>query len=234
MLEANGLRICYGAVPAVHDVTFKVQEGQIVSIIGANGAGKTTLLKAIAGVQRISAGRISFLGEKLDGLPANQIVTKGISHVPEGRHIFSELSVKENLLIGAYTVKDASEVEKKLRSVYKTFPILEERSTQRGGTLSGGEQQMLAIARGLMSGPRLLMLDEPSLGIMPTVVRQIFDIVRKLRSQGTTVLLVEQNVRKGLEIADKAYVLQTGRCVLEGTGDELLQSDMVRKHYLGL
>jgi len=234
MLEANGLRICYGAVPAVHDVTFKVQEGQIVSIIGANGAGKTTVLKAIAGVQRISAGRISFLGEKLDGLPANQIVTKGISHVPEGRHIFSELSVKENLLIGAYTVEDASEVEKKLRSVYKTFPILEERSGQRGGTLSGGEQQMLAIARGLMSGPRLLMLDEPSLGIMPTVVRQIFDIVRKLRSQGTTVLLVEQNVRKGLEIADKAYVLQTGRCVLEGTGDELLQSDMVRKHYLGL
>jgi len=144
MLEANGLRICYGAVPAVHDVTFKVQEGQIVSIIGANGAGKTTLLKAIAGVQRISAGGISFLGEKLDGLPANQIVAKGISHVPEGRHIFSELSVKENLLIGAYTVKDASEVDEKLRSVYKTFPILEERSGQRGGTLSGGEQQMLA------------------------------------------------------------------------------------------
>ena len=234
MLEANGLRICYGAVPAVHDVTFKVQEGQIVSIIGANGAGKTTLLKAIAGIQRISAGQISFLGEKLDGLPANQIVTKGISHVPEGRHIFSELSVKENLLIGAYTVRDTSEVEKKLRSVYKTFPILEERSGQRGGTLSGGEQQMLAIARGLMSGPRLLMLDEPSLGIMPTVVRQIFNVIEDLRSQGTTVLLVEQNVKKGLEIADKAYVLQTGRCVLEGTGDELLQSDMVRKHYLGL
>ena len=234
MLEVNHIRVCYDQVPAIHDVSFRIEEGEIVSIIGANGAGKSTLLKTISGLLHPDPGRIEFLDEGIDQLPAHRIVELGISHVPEGRRIFQYMTVQRNLRLGAYTQKSEEIKEEILKQVFEIFPILRERLDQKAGTLSGGEQQMLAIARGLMSGPKLLMLDEPSLGLMPTLVTQVFDTIKRINAEGTTILLVEQNVREALELAHRAYVLQTGNIVLEGTGEELLESDLVRKAYLGI
>jgi len=234
MLEVSHIRVCYDQVPAIHDVSFRIEEGEIVSIVGANGAGKSTLLKTISGLLHPDPGRIEFLGKGIDQLPAHRIVELGISHVPEGRRIFQYMTVQRNLRLGAYTQKAEEIREETLRQVFEIFPILRERLDQKAGTLSGGEQQMLAIARGLMSRPKLLMLDEPSLGLMPTLVTQVFDTIKRINAEGTTILLVEQNVREALELAHRAYVLQTGNIVLEGTGEELLESDLVRKAYLGI
>jgi len=234
MLEVSHIRVCYDQVPAIHDVSFRIEEGEIVSIIGANGAGKSTLLKTISGLLHPDPGQIEFLGERIDQLSAHRIVELGISHAPEGRRIFQYMTVQRNLRLGAYTQKSEERREETLRQVFEIFPILRERLDQKAGTLSGGEQQMLAIARGLMSRPKLLMLDEPSLGLMPTLVTQVFDTIKRINAEGTTILLVEQNVREALELAHRAYVLQTGNIVLEGTGKELLESDLVRKAYLGI
>jgi branched-chain amino acid transport system ATP-binding protein len=234
MLEVSHIRVCYDQVPAIHDVSFRIEGGDIVSIIGANGAGKSTLLKTISGLLHPDPGQIEFLGERIDQLPAHRIVELGISHAPEGRRIFQYMTVQRNLRLGAYTQKAEEIREEILKQVFEIFPILRERLDQKAGTLSGGEQQMLAIARGLMSRPRLLMLDEPSLGLMPTLVTQVFDTIKRINAEGTTILLVEQNVREALELAHRAYVLQTGNIVLEGTGEELLESDLVRKAYLGI
>ena len=234
MLEVSHIRVCYDQVPAIHDVSFRIEGGDIVSIIGANGAGKSTLLKTISGLLHPDPGQIEFLDERIDPLPAHRIVELGISHAPEGRRIFQYMTVQRNLRLGAYSQKAEEIREETLRQVFEIFPILRERLDQKAGTLSGGEQQMLAIARGLMSRPKLLMLDEPSLGLMPTLVTQVFDTIKRINAEGTTILLVEQNVREALELADRAYVLQTGKIVLEGTGEELLESDLVRKAYLGI
>ncbi len=234
MLKVSNLRVCYDGVPAIHDVSFSIEEGQIVSIIGANGAGKSTLLKTISGLLHPEQGRVEFLSQRIDQEPPHRIVEMGISHVPEGRRIFRYMTVGRNLRLGAYTQKSENIREETLERVFDLFPILKERFNQRAGTLSGGEQQMLAIARGLMSRPRLLMLDEPSLGLMPMLVTAIFDTIRQIKAEGMTILLVEQNVREALELADRAYVLQTGNVVLEGSGAELLETDMVRKAYLGI
>jgi branched-chain amino acid transport system ATP-binding protein len=234
MLEVNHIRVCYDQVPAIHDVSFRIEEGEIVSIIGANGAGKSTLLRTISGLLHPDPGQIEFLDERIDQLSAHRMVELGISHVPEGRRIFQYMTVQRNLRLGAYTQKAEEIREETLKQVFEIFPILRERLDQKAGTLSGGEQQMLAIARGLMSRPKLLMLDEPSLGLMPTLVTQVFDTIKRINAEGTTILLVEQNVREALELADRAYVLQTGNIVLEGTGEELLESDLVRKAYLGI
>ena len=234
MLEVNHIRVCYDQVPAIHDVSFRIEEGEIVSIVGANGAGKSTLLKTISGLLHPDPGQIEFLGEGIDQLPAHRIVELGISHVPEGRRIFQYMTVQRNLRLGAYSQKSEEIREETLTQIFEIFPILRERLDQKAGTLSGGEQQMLAIARGLMSRPKLLMLDEPSLGLMPTLVTQVFDTIKRINAEGTTILLVEQNVREALELAHRAYVLQTGNIVLEGTGAELLESDLVRKAYLGI
>jgi len=234
MLEVSHIRVCYDQVPAIHDVSFRIEEGEIVSIIGANGAGKSTLLKTISGLLHPDPGQIEFLDERIDQLLAHRIVELGISHVPEGRRIFQYMTVQRNLRLGAYTQKAEEIREETLRQVFEIFPILRERLDQKAGTLSGGEQQMLAIARGLMSRPKLLMLDEPSLGLMPTLVTQVFDTIKRINAEGATILLVEQNVREALELAHRAYVLQTGNMVLEGTGEELLESDLVRKAYLGI
>lgn len=234
MLEVSRIRVCYDQVPAIHDVSFRIGEGEIVSIVGANGAGKSTLLRTISGLLHPDPGQVEFLGERIDQSPAHRIVELGISHVPEGRRIFRYMTVQRNLRLGAYTQKAEEIREETLGQVFEIFPILRERLDQKAGTLSGGEQQMLAIARGLMSRPKLLMLDEPSLGLMPTLVTQVFDTIKRINAEGTTILLVEQNVREALELAHRAYVLQTGNIVLEGTGEELLESDLVRKAYLGI
>jgi branched-chain amino acid transport system ATP-binding protein len=234
MLEVSHIRVCYDEVPAIHEVSFRIEEGEIVSIIGANGAGKSTLLKTISGLLHPEQGAIEFQGQRIDPLPPHRIVELGISHVPEGRRIFQYMTVQRNLRIGAYTQKSEEIREETLRQIFEIFPVLKERTNQRAGTLSGGEQQMLAIARGLMSRPKLLMLDEPSLGLMPTLVTQVLDTIRRIKDEGTTILLVEQNVREALELADRAYVLQTGNVVLDGTGKELLETDLVRKAYLGI
>ena len=234
MLEVSHIRVCYDQVPAIHEVSFRIEEGEIVSIIGANGAGKSTLLKTISGLLHPDPGQIEFLGQRIDQSPAHRIVELGISHVPEGRRIFQYMTVQQNLRLGAYTQKSEERREEILKQVFEIFPVLRERLDQKAGTLSGGEQQMLAIARGLMSRPRLLMLDEPSLGLMPTLVTQVFDTIKRINAEGTTILLVEQNVREALELAHRAYVLQTGNIVLEGTGEELLESDLVRRAYLGI
>jgi branched-chain amino acid transport system ATP-binding protein len=234
MLEVSHIRVCYDQVPAIHDVSFRIEEGEIVSIIGANGAGKSTLLRTVSGLLHPTQGTIEFQDQKIDHLPPHHIVELGISHVPEGRRLFQYLTVQNNLRLGAYTQKSEEIREKTLQQIYEIFPVLQERMNQMGGTLSGGEQQMLAIARGLMSRPKLLMLDEPSLGLMPTLVTQVFDTIKRINAEGATILLVEQNVREALELAHRAYVLQTGNIVLEGTGEELLESDLVRKAYLGI
>ncbi len=234
MLRINGLSVSYSGTPALTRISFEVQEGEVVSIVGSNGAGKSTILKAISGVLQPDEGTIEFYGQRIDRLPAYEVVAKGIAHVPEGRRLFSKLSVVENLLVGAYTNRSEERRRDMIKQVFEIFPILRDRQAQRAGTLSGGEQQMLAIGRALMSAPKLLMLDEPSLGIMPVMVGRLFDVARRLNRQGTTILLVEQNVRRALELAHRGYVLQTGRIVQQGTGQELIQSDQVRKAYLGL
>jgi branched-chain amino acid transport system ATP-binding protein len=235
MLRVERIKVSYDEVPALHEVTFKVEPGQIVSIVGANGAGKSTILKAISSVLRLDEGSISFENQRIDQVPAHRLVDMGIAHVPEGRRLFARLSVEQNLTLGAYTKKSPEHREATLKNIFKLFPILENRKNQRAGTLSGGEQQMLAIARGLMSKPKLLMLDEPSMGIMPKLITEIFEMIQRLnREEKLTILLVEQNVQEALEVAHYAYILQTGRVVMEGKPAELLQTDMIRKAYLGL
>lgn len=235
MLRVKSIQVSYDGVPAVHDASFHVNKGEIVSIIGSNGAGKTTTMRAITGILSLDRGEIEFQGSRIDGLPSYDIVAKGISLVPEGRHIFGKLSVHENLLLGAYLNTNNEEIQETLESVYQMFPRLLERRNQKAETLSGGEQQMLAIGRGLMSRPQLLMLDEPSLGLAPKLVSQVFEQIQRLREEiGLTILLVEQNVYNALELSDRAYILQTGRTVMEGTGSELLETDIIRKAYLGM
>ncbi len=234
MLEVRNISAGYLGVPVIRGVSFQVREGQMVSIVGSNGAGKSTILKTISGLLRPQTGEITFRGKRIDNMPPFEITAAGISHIPEGRKIFGKLSVLENLLVGAHTRDSRSEVQEGLEEVYKLFPVLENRKGQMGETLSGGEQQMLAIARGLMSRPRLMMLDEPSLGLMPSLSQKVIEVLKRISSQGTTILLVEQKVRDALQMADRAYVLQTGAIVQEGSGAELLKSDMIRKAYLGM
>jgi branched-chain amino acid transport system ATP-binding protein len=235
MLRVERIKVSYDEVPALHEVTFKVEPGQIVSIVGANGAGKSTILKAISSVLRLDEGSISFENQRIDQVPAHRLVDMGIAHVPEGRRLFARLSVQQNLTLGAYTKKSPEHREATLKNIFKLFPILENRKSQRAGTLSGGEQQMLAIARGLMSKPKLLLLDEPSMGIMPKLITEIFEMIQRVnKEEGITILLVEQNVQEALELAHYAYVLQTGRIVMEGKPADLLQTDMIKKAYLGL
>jgi len=234
MLQVKSITVAYDDVPAVVEASFDVGKGEIVAIIGANGAGKSTILRTLSGILRPVAGEIWFEGQRIDRLPANQIVHLGISLVPEGRRIFGRLSVLDNLILGAYTNRDPRARREALEFVFSLFPVLRERASQRAGTLSGGEQQMLAIGRALMSRPRLLMLDEPSLGLMPKLTARILQAIQEINREGVTVLLVEQRVREALEIAHRGYVLQTGRIVATGTGSELLQTDLVRKAYLGL
>ncbi len=234
MLEVKKISVSYLGVPVIREVSFKVEEGQMVSIVGSNGAGKSTILKTISGLLRPLSGEITFLGKRIDTLPPYAITSAGISHIPEGRKIFAKLSVLDNLLVGAHTRDSKSEVQQSLEEIYTLFSILKERKDQRGETLSGGEQQMLAIARGLMSKPKLMMLDEPSLGLMPSLSVKVIEILKRISSNGTTILLVEQKVRDALELADWAYVLKTGSIVQEGTGADLLKSDNIRKAYLGM
>jgi branched-chain amino acid transport system ATP-binding protein len=234
MLEIRDLLVRYGAVPALHGVSLKVSEQSITSIVGSNGAGKSSILRTIIGHVQAAEGEISYRDEKISGLPAHTISRRGISLVPEGRGLFTKLTVQENLMLGAFAVKNRETVEEAREWIYELFPILRERRSQVSGTLSGGEQQILSIARGLMSRPGLLMLDEPSLGVMPSYIHLIFEVLHQIREQGTTILLVEQNVERSLRVADYAYVLQTGRIVLEGEGDQLLDAELIRRAYLGL
>ena len=233
LLKVDNINVFYGNIHAVKDVSFEVNEGEIVTLIGANGAGKSTLMRTISGLVKAQSGSILWNGQEILGKPIDQIVASGIAMSPEGRRVFADLTVLENLKIGAYLRKDKAETEKDLQWVFKLFPRLEERSWQSAGTLSGGEQQMLAMSRALMSHPKLMMLDEPSMGLAPILVDQIFDIIKELHKAGTTILLVEQNARKALQIADRAYVLETGSITLSGTGAELASSDAVKKAYLG-
>ena len=232
ILKATNLNVYYGAIHAIKDVSFEVNEGEIVTLIGANGAGKSTTLQTVSGLLHSRTGSIEFCGENISHLPSYKIVEKGLAQVPEGRRIFLQMSVQENLEMGAYT-QSAAWADEELERVYAQFPRLSERRRQTAGTLSGGEQQMLAIGRALMSRPKLLMLAEPSMGLAPILVEQIFDIIRELHKAGTTILLVEQNAQMALSVADRAYVLETGRISLSGTGAELAASDEVRKAYLG-
>jgi len=234
ILEVEHLAASYAGVPALHDVSFGVAEGTVVSIIGANGAGKTTAMRTISGQVRPDRGVIRYRGRRIDGRPAHRIAELGIAHVPEGRRLFGRLTVRQNLLVGAYAKRARAGERDAIERVFRMFPRLRERAEQRAGTLSGGEQQMLAIGRGLMLGPAVLMLDEPSLGIAPKLVDEIFATIRTIAGEGMTILLVEQNVREALELADRAYVLQTGTTIVEGTGRELLGSDLVRRAYLGM
>ena len=231
MLKIDELKVSYGGIEAVKGITFEVPDGKIVTLIGANGAGKSTTLRAIAGLVKPAHGRIHLQGEDITALSPDRIVSKGITLVPEGRHVFPDLTVLENLKIGAYLRKDSLEAD--LNWVYELFPRLKERSWQAAGTLSGGEQQMLAVGRALMSRPKIIMMDEPSLGLAPIVVKGIFDIIREINKQGVTVLLIEQNANMALHTADTAYVLETGRLTMRGTGKELLNNEAVKKAYLG-
>ena len=233
MLKVENLSVHYGMIQAVRDVSFEVNEGEVVSLIGANGAGKTTILRTLSGLVRPSAGKIQFLGKEIQKLPAQKIVAGGLSQVPEGRHVFPGLTVLENLEMGAFLKKNREENQANLKKVFSRFPRLEERKNQDAATLSGGEQQMLAMGRALMSTPKLLLLDEPSMGLAPIFIQEIFDIIQDIQKQGTTVLLIEQNANKALAISDRGYVLETGKIVLSGTGKELAASDEVRKAYLG-
>ena len=233
MLKVENLSVHYGMIQAVHDVSFEVNEGEVVSLIGANGAGKTTILRTLSGLVRPSAGKIQFLGKEIQKLPAQKIVAGGLSQVPEGRHVFPGLTVMENLEMGAFLKKNREENQANLKKDFSRFPRLEERKNQDAATLSGGEQQMLAMGRALMSTPKLLLLDEPSMGLAPIFIQEIFDIIQYIQKQGTTVLLIEQNANKALAISDRGYVLETGKIVLSGTGKELAASDEVRKAYLG-
>ena len=233
LLEVKNLEVYYGVICALKGISFEVNEGEIVSLIGANGAGKTTMMQSVVGLIPKKNGTVFFDGQDITKTPCHKIVSLGMTQVPEGRRIFQELSVYENLMMGAYTVKDQQKFKEDIEGIYQRFPRLAERRNQIAGTLSGGEQQMLAMSRALMSHPKLLMLDEPSMGLAPILVDQIFSIIKELNDTGTTILLVEQNANKALEIADRAYVLETGNITLSGTGIELAQSDEVRKAYLG-
>ncbi|MCO4633564.1 branched-chain amino acid ABC transporter, ATP-binding protein [Streptococcus infantarius subsp. infantarius] len=233
MLKVDNLSVHYGVIQAVKDVSFEVNEGEVVTLIGANGAGKTSILRTISGLVRPSAGKIEFRGQEIQKEPARRIVANGLSQVPEGRHVFPGLTVLENLELGAFLRNDREKNQKNLKKVFDRFPRLEERKMQDAATLSGGEQQMLAMGRALMSQPKLLLLDEPSMGLAPIFIQEIFDIIQDIQKQGTTVLLIEQNANKALAIADRGYVLETGKVVLSGTGKELLESEEVRKAYLG-
>ena len=232
ILKVDNINVYYGAIHAIKGISFEVNEGEIVTLIGANGAGKSTTLQTVSGLLRSRTGSIEFNGENISHVPAHKLVYKGLAQVPEGRRIFLQMSVEENLEMGAFTQKSAG-IDADLESVYEQFPRLRERKKQIAGTLSGGEQQMLAMGRALMSHPKLLMLDEPSMGLAPILVEQIFDIIRQLHKNGTTILLVEQNAQMALSVADRAYVLETGKITLSGTGKELAESDEVRKAYLG-
>ena len=232
MLSITDLNVYYGSIHAVKGVSFDVQEGEIVTLIGANGAGKSTTLNTVAGLLRPRAGSIEFEGESLVGVPAHRMVSKGIALCPEGRRIFQDMTVRENLEMGAFIRSDEESLEMR-KVVYERFPRLKERRTQAGGTLSGGEQQMLAMGRALMSKPKLIMLDEPSMGLAPILVQEIFDIIKELNKQGTTILLVEQNASMALSIADRAYVLETGRVTMSGDARDLLHDERVRRAYLG-
>ena len=233
MLEIHDIEVFYGMIHAIKGVSFQVNEGEVIAIIGANGAGKTTILHSITGLIAPKKGQIVFEGQDITSTPAHKIVSMGMAHVPEGRRVFAQLTVLENLKMGAFTRKDKDEVEESLIRVYKRFPRLEERKNQMAGTLSGGEQQMLAMGRALMSHPKIILMDEPSMGLSPIFVNEIFDIIREVSEGGTTVLLVEQNAKKALSIADRAYVLETGKIVLDGKAEELLNDDSVKKAYLG-
>ena len=233
MLNVQNLHVYYGAIHALKGLNFHLEQGEIVTLIGANGAGKSTTLNALSGLLTAREGKLEFEGEDITRTPAQDIVRRGVIQVPEGRKIFATLTVMENLEVGAYLHPDKAQIEKDVESVFKRFPRLKERRTQLGGTLSGGEQQMLAIARGLMSHPKLLLLDEPSMGLAPILVEQIFEIIRDINDQGTSILLVEQNAQMALSIADRAYVLETGQVVLEGDAQEILHNPMVMEAYLG-
>ena len=232
ILKVSDLHVYYGSIHAVKGVSFEVNEGEVVTLIGANGAGKSTILNTVSGLLHPKSGSILFNGKDLRGIPAHKIVKQGMAQVPEGRHIFLQMTVQENLEMGAFTQPNSA-IEADIENVYQRFPRLKERRKQIAGTLSGGEQQMLAMGRALMSHPKLLMLDEPSMGLAPILVEQIFSIIQELHAGGTTILLVEQNARKALQIADRAYVLETGKITLSGTGAELASSDAVKKAYLG-
>lgn len=233
LLEVKGLEVYYGVIQALKGIDFEVNEGEIVTLIGANGAGKTTTMQSVIGLIPPKAGTVSFEGKDITHLHCHRIVSLGMSQVPEGRRIFQELTVYQNLLMGAYIQKDKKAIKEDIKKIYARFPRLEERKNQIAGTLSGGEQQMLAMGRALMSRPKLLMLDEPSMGLSPLLVDEVFTIIKDLNKEGTTVLLVEQNAGKSLAISDRAYVLENGKIVLSGTGEELLQSEEVKKAYLG-
>ena len=233
MLEVKNLEVYYGVIKALKGISFEVSQGEVIALIGANGAGKTTTLHTLTGLLQAKAGSITFEGKDITKTPAHNIVKLGIAHVPEGRRVFSNLTVYQNLRMGAYTRQDKGEIEQSLQTVYQRFPLLEERKNQLAGTLSGGEQQMLAMGRALMSHPKLIVMDEPSMGLSPIFVNEIFDIIEKVSAGGTTVLLVEQNAKKALSIADRAYVLETGNIVLSGDAKKLLNDDSIKKAYLG-
>ena len=233
MLEIRDLEVYYGMIQAIKGISFDVNEGEVIALIGANGAGKTTTLHTITGLLPAKAGTITFEGQDITKVPGYKIVSEGMAHVPEGRRVFAQLSVLQNLRMGAYTRQDKNEIEETLKTVYKRFPRLEERQNQMAGTLSGGEQQMLAMGRALMSHPKIILMDEPSMGLSPIFVNEIFDIIKSVSAGGTTVLLVEQNAKKALSIADRAYVLETGRIVLEGNAKDLLNDNSIKKAYLG-
>lgn len=233
MLKVSNLEVYYGVIQAIKGLSFEVNEGEVIALIGANGAGKTTVLHTVTGLIQPRSGSIEFEGTDITKVPAHKIVSLGMAHVPEGRRVFAQLSVYENLKLGAYTRKDKNEIEQTLKMVYQRFPRLEERKNQLAGTLSGGEQQMLAMGRALMSHPKIILMDEPSMGLSPIFVNEIFSIIQEVSASGTTVLLVEQNAKKALSIADRAYVLETGNIVLEGDAKELMNDDSIKKAYLG-
>lgn len=233
MLKVSDLNVSYGAIHAIHDVSLEVKEGEIVSLIGANGAGKTTTLQTISGMKKAASGEVLFEGADLLTTDCHKILGMGLAHVPEGRRIFAQMTVEENLEMGAFIRKDKGEILKDIEEVYQRFPRLKERRSQYAGTLSGGEQQMLAIGRALMGKPRLLLLDEPSMGLSPLLVKEIFKIIQEVNKDGMTILLVEQNAKMALSIANRAYVLETGHVVMEGDAHELMDNDQVRKAYLG-
>ena len=233
LLEVKDLEVRYGMIQAIKGISFEVNEGEVIALIGANGAGKTTTLQTITGMTPANYGKIIYDGVDITKVPGHKIVPMGMAHVPEGRRVFAQLSVLDNLKLGAYTRKDKNEIEETLQKVYQRFPRLEERKNQVAGTLSGGEQQMLAMGRALMSKPRIMLMDEPSMGLSPIFVTEIFDIIKEISAGGTTVLLVEQNAKKALAIADRGYVLETGKIVLSGSAKDLLEDESVKKAYLG-
>ncbi len=233
MLKVTDLHVSYGAIHAIHGISLEVNEGEIVSLIGANGAGKTTTLHTISGLKKATSGEVSLEGHNLLATDPAKIITLGMAHVPEGRRIFSQMTVQENLEMGAFIVGDKAQIAEDVENVYRHFPRLKERYKQAGGTLSGGEQQMLAIGRAMMSRPRILLMDEPSMGLSPLLVKEIFKIIEELNQSGMTILLVEQNAKKALSIADRAYVLETGKIVLDGDAKELMNDDSIKKAYLG-